>query len=311
MPTGACGINCDVCKLRLLEICSTCGSGKSPDAHKKLDAQKRIFGGTCIILECACMNHLEYCMRDCDAFPCDNFSLGPYPFSQGFLDMQKRRRKQRPPALSHNTTPVSVPPEYWEILQEKDIPALCNLALAEPHPPGGLRFRFLQEDILLDIGASCLKRLKKGKWEKSDDPLLELVTLVYLTHVKSFHPLGRDIVGTRDLREAHFFQGPHELKTRPLLERYGNDLDGFRKAAEHLGGKAIDMADAAYLLFPFPRVPLYYLFWEGNEEFRPRMSVLFDRSIEESFAADAIWGLVSRVSTALLTGPDETLSISA
>ena len=41
---------------------------------------------------------------------------------------------------------------------------------------------------------------------------------------------------------------------------------------------------------------------EGDEEFPPRMSVLFERSIEETLAADAIWGLVNRVSTALLTG---------
>jgi hypothetical protein len=63
------------------------------------------------------------------------------------------------------------------------------------------------------------------------------------------------------------------------------------------------MADAAYQLFPFPRVPVYFLFWQEDAEFDPRISVLFDRSIEEVFSADAIWGLVSRVSTALLQGP--------
>jgi hypothetical protein len=65
----------------------------------------------------------------------------------------------------------------------------------------------------------------------------------------------------------------------------------------------MDMADAAYRLLPFPRIPVYYLFWNGDDEFDPRISVLFDRSIEELFSADAIWGLVSRVSTALLRGP--------
>jgi hypothetical protein len=63
------------------------------------------------------------------------------------------------------------------------------------------------------------------------------------------------------------------------------------------------MADTAYQLLPFPRVPLYYLFWQGDVEFAPRISVLFDRSIEAVFSADAIWGLVNRVSTALIQGP--------
>ena len=63
------------------------------------------------------------------------------------------------------------------------------------------------------------------------------------------------------------------------------------------------MADIAYKLHPFPRVPLYFLLWRGDDEFAPQMSVLFDRSIEKVLAADAIWALVNRVSTALLEGP--------
>lgn len=301
MPTGACGINCDVCKLRLLDICSTCGSGKSLEAQKKLAAQERIFGGNCSVLACACMNNLEYCMRDCDSFPCENFRLGPYPFSRGFLDMQERRLKERSSALTHNRIPIKeIPSEYWDEVQKREINMLCNLTLAEPHPSGGLVFRFLHEDIHADTTNRVIRRFNNEEWEKYDDPLLELITVVYLKNVSSFHPLGKDIVGVKDLKEAHFFQGPHELKTDHLLERYGNDPERFRRAAEYLNGNPMDMADTAYMLLPFPRVPLYYLLWTGDEEFEPRVSVLFDRSIEEYFAADGIWGLVNLVSLRLV-----------
>ena len=140
-------------------------------------------------------------------------------------------------------------------------------------------------------------------WATTEDPLLELVTVVYLNRVKVLHPVGKEIVGVKDLKEAHFFQGPHALRVDPLIQRYGEDLDGFKEAAQFLEGRAVDLADAAYQLFPFPRVPVYYLFWLGDDEFEPRMSVLFDRSIEEVFSADVIWGLVNRVTTALLQGP--------
>jgi hypothetical protein len=140
-----------------------------------------------------------------------------------------------------------------------------------------------------------------------DDPLMELVTLLYLNHVKGLHPIGKDIVAPQDLKEAHYFKGRHALRLDPLLERYGHDLHGFRQAAEHLRGEPMDMADAAYRLLPFPRMPVYYLLWEGDEEFEPRISVLFDRSIEEAFLASGIWALVSLTSTALLRGPDSTL----
>lgn len=304
MPTGVCGINCDVCKLRLLGVCSSCGSGKSREAQSKLEAQKRIFGSTCSILACACMNHLDYCLRDCNSFPCDNFASGPYPFAQGFLNMQKRRREEMPRALKPDSIPVQVPPEYWDRLKQRDITALCNFTLAEPQGSEKLIFRFLQEDILVDRENRCISRLKNNCWEKTADPFLELITLVYFINVSSLYPVGKEIVGVSDLKESHFFKAPpHELKLGPLSERYGTDPEGFRAAAEYLKGKAVNMADMAYMFLPFPRVPLYYLFWKGDGEFPPRFSLLFDRSIEECFAADGIWGLVNRVSLELLRGP--------
>jgi hypothetical protein len=302
MATGACGINCDACKLCLLGTCSSCGPGTSLEAEKKLEVQQRLLGGPCPILACAQMNHVTYCLRDCNAFPCENFSRGSYPFSQGFLNMQARRRREIPPAFAPNRTRVQVPEEFWDALQDRDPIDLCNLTLFSPVPDRQLMFCFLHENIIVDLGQRCLKRMKAGAWQATDDPLLELVTLVYLNNVREMVPLGRDLVGAKDLKEAHFFQGPHALPLDALLTRYGRDVPGFRQAAEFLKGQPADMADITYRLLPFPRIPLYYLLWEGDGEFEPRMSVLFDRSIEAVFPADAIWGLVNRVTTELLTG---------
>jgi hypothetical protein len=219
--------------------------------------------------------------------------------------MQQRRLKERPPAFAPDRSRVNVSADYWEQLQGKDITALCNLTLFIPNSSGQVLFRFLREDVMVDIENRCLKRLGETGWEITDDPLLELVTVMYLINVNDIHPIGRDIVGVKDLKEGHFFQGPHALKTDSLLKRYGHDLKSFRQSAEYLEGEARDMADAAYRLSPFPRIHLYYLLWEGDEEFEPRLTVLFDRSIENVLAADAIWALVNRVSTALLDGPSE------
>lgn len=303
MPTGACGINCDVCKLNLLGTCSSCGSGISVEGEKKMAAQERILGSPCAILACAHMNRIAYCMRDCQSFPCELFESGPYPFSKGFLDMQHRRLQETPPAFKPDRSPVTVPAEYWQSLAEKDLTRLCNLTLFETVSDSQLKFRFLNEDILIDFKEHCLKRLIDTSWQKTEDPLLELVTLLYLNKVREFYPIGQDIVSANDLKEGHFFQGPHEFKTGPLLERYANDRAGFSQAAEYLHGEALNMADVAYRFLPFPRVPLYYLLWLGDEEFEPRITILFDRSIEAVFAADGIWGLVNRVCTALLAGP--------
>lgn len=307
MPTGACGINCDVCKLRLLGVCSSCGSGKSIQAEIKLAAQKRIFSGSCAILECAVMNHREYCLRDCNMFPCENFTIGPYPFSQGFLNMQDRRRRELPPARSPDGTAVQVPEEYWDALCERDLQRVSNLTLFEIYPPDNLVFMFLNEPLLVDRAGRCLQKRIGHQWRKIENPMLELLVLLYLKEVKQMYPIGKDIVGYKDLKCANFFQAPHELKTTPLVERYGNDAPGFEAAAKYLHGIPVDMADIAYQLSPFPRIPLYYLFWKGDAEFRPKINILFDRAIEEYFSGSGIWGLVNLVTTRLLVGPPSGL----
>jgi len=306
MPTGACGINCEVCKLNLLGTCSSCGPGTSLEAEKKLAAQQRLLGSTCSILACANMNQLEFCMRDCNQFPCDNFRTGPYPFSQGFLNMQQRRLKEKPPAFAPDGSRVTVDPAYWDELLKRNIDTLCNFTLLEKDSSARLRFHFLNEDIVVDLGERCLKRMENDRWSQTDDPLLELVTVLYLTNVNRLYPIDKDIVGVKDLKEGHFFQGPHALRTEPLIRRYGTDLNGFSQAAEHLEGQARDMADSAYRLLPFPRIPMYYLLWQGDEEFNPRVSVLLDRTVENVLAADAIWALINRVTTALLVGDGKT-----
>jgi hypothetical protein len=300
MPTGACGVNCDVCQLRNVGTCSTCGPGTSREAERKLEAQQRILGSPCPILACARMNRIAFCLRDCASFPCNHFKAGPYPFSQGFLAMQERRRSLPPPAYAPDGSHLEVAAEHWDRLKQEDRLLLSARTQFQPTSDGQLVFKFLNREVMVDPQSGCLRRPSGSGWERVEDPLLELVSVLYLANVKDVYPLGRDIVGPKDLKEGHFFQGPHELRIAPLVERYGRDARGFRQAALKLDGELLDMADVAARLKPFPRLHLYYLLWEADDEFPARISVLFDRSIENVLAADAIWGLVTRVSAELL-----------
>jgi hypothetical protein len=214
--------------------------------------------------------------------------------------MQKRRLKIPVPPYAPDGYQIEVAQSHWEKLAARDINQLCNLAFFEPLGEGCLKFRFLNRDVALDLSRRCLMKWRQDHWEKDSDPLLELATVIYASNVNAIYPLGQDIVGIKDLKESHFFAGPHELRLTPLLQRFANDLAGFRKAAEALGGNPMEMADVAYRLMPYPRLPLYYLLWQGDEEFKPRIQVLFDRSIEQILPADAIWGLVNRVTLAFL-----------
>ena len=268
-------------------------------------AQERILGAPCPILACAFHHRVDYCPRDCNRFPCNEFEIGPYPFSQGYLNMQQRRRRERAKA-EIPCSDVKVPTRYWEDLEQRDVAVLCENALARTYPPDMILLPFLGEDLLVDRKERNLCRLEHERRQKVEDPLLETLCLVYLLNVGP-QPLSHDMVSARDLRDAQFFKGPHELRVRPLLERYGNDLDGLKEAAERLRGEVVELADVAYRVPAFPKVPIYYLFWKGDEEFAPRLSILFDGTIELHLSADAIWGLTNLVSDILLMGDQWSL----
>lgn len=220
--------------------------------------------------------------------------------------MQERRRSEKLVAKTPLGNAVEVPSQYWEDIEQRDMGKVCENALAINHPPTGLILPFLKEYILVSTQTRCLYRQVQDQWERIDNPLLELLCLVYLINAGP-QLLSHKMVSTQELKSAHFFKGPHELKTRPLLARYSNDLEGLKGAAEGVGGEAMDLADAAYKLLAFPKVPLYYLFWKGDQEFGPSLSVLFDRSVEHHLAADAIWGLVNLVSDVLIMGDNRAL----
>jgi len=302
MATGACGINCDVCQLNLVGQCSSCGPGKSDLAAGKIAAQQRILGHPCAILACARLNHIDYCPRDCPSFPCDNFSKSDYPYGRGFLNMQRRRRNLGPPALDPSGRPIEVEASWWDKLVRRHKDRVANFTLTDiDEKTGCLRFRFLEREILVDTQARCLLEKHGGDWERIERPMLELAVLDYFSRIDCLYPMGREMVGSEDLSDAHYFTGRNRLRTASLMARFGADPEGFAAAGARLGGSNEQMADAAFRLTPFPRIPVYYLLWLASEEFAPRISILFDRSIDKVLSPPAIWCLVGLCNYHLLS----------
>jgi hypothetical protein len=213
--------------------------------------------------------------------------------------MRQRRRQHKSPGQTPSGTVLTVPAEYWEALKKRDIEELCRLSLASLKPPRGLLLPFFNRSILVDLESGTLREQVADRWQPVDYPLLELVIQVYLLNVTEAQLTG-ERVSVRDLKDAHFFQGPHALKTMPLLEIFGRNPDGFAAAATSLGAAKLELADVAFMFLPLPKIPVIYLLWKGDEEFEANMTVLFDRSIERHLTADAIWGVVQLVSDMLL-----------
>ncbi len=109
-------------------------------------------------------------------------------------------------------------------------------------------------------------------------------------------PLEGEWVSEKDIPGgAAFFRGPHTLPTEKVVRVFGNDLDRFSKTCSDLGGRKIDMADAAFRFDIRPNIPVAVLYWQGDEDFEAEAKLLFDRSISRHLALDIIYALAVMV----------------
>jgi len=121
-------------------------------------------------------------------------------------------------------------------------------------------------------------------------PELEVSILEYLIGAKPIEPHGR-WVSLKDLKGGRGFAQSHSLPLDELLQRYGRNPQGFLKKGIELGGKVKSVGDAGIILHPLPRIPMLLVLWKGDEEFPPRLNVLFDPTSQEHLRLDALYGL--------------------
>jgi hypothetical protein len=76
--------------------------------------------------------------------------------------------------------------------------------------------------------------------------------------------------------------------TDPLVRRFGNSAKSFREIGAALGGTVGETGDASFLIQVFPRLPMQYVLWEGDEEFSPSVQVLFDASVDHYLSLEDI-----------------------
>ena len=116
--------------------------------------------------------------------------------------------------------------------------------------------------------------------KKSVSLITRLLLLHHLLHADGSPLVGR-WVSYKDIPGGLLYAGVFERRvTEPLAKRFGTNAASFRDAGIALGGKPEEVGDASFALRAFPRVPLKFVLWEGDDEFPPSVNVLFDASVE-------------------------------
>jgi hypothetical protein len=105
--------------------------------------------------------------------------------------------------------------------------------------------------------------------------------------------------------------GPHHFApfqkeaVFPLARKFGPQPDLFHQAAQHFGGFQMSIGDAGMIIPAFPRLPLGFVLWTGDEEFPASANILFDASAETHLNTAALYMLGIAVVQRLLAYPGQ------
>jgi len=103
-----------------------------------------------------------------------------------------------------------------------------------------------------------------------------ILLLTTLSISKGVPPSGRMTVPQELPGGRMFFTGAHAVATGPLANYFAKDPDQLLNRALGIGGELIKGADIAIRLPGLPNVPLYILFWRGDQEIPDRAVIGID-----------------------------------
>ncbi len=85
-------------------------------------------------------------------------------------------------------------------------------------------------------------------------------------------------IAYRQLPGANFFEQRFaNMCINPLTQAFGEDIEGFKRGGEALGGEPITRTgDAAFRFKALPKISMACILYLGDEEVQPSVNVLFD-----------------------------------
>jgi hypothetical protein len=99
-------------------------------------------------------------------------------------------------------------------------------------------------------------------------------------------------VAFRELPDGLFYAQAFSGHAEALLaQKYGADLEAFRRAAAALGGMPLDLADASFRFQALPRLAVAVLLWRGDEEFPGQARILFDAAAGHYLPTEDLSGI--------------------
>ena len=195
---------------------------------------------------------------------------------------------------------------HWERLASLVPDDVCRRSDAR-YDPASLRYtlQLLNRRVQVDTAGRTVRWRDECRQEDREPGYdVALIAVVYLIEAKEIRPAGEWVTAESLRAGAFFFRGPHAVPTAEVAGRFGHDPDAFRRAGNRLGGKPVEWGDACIQVQVLPRIAVRLVLWLGDEEFPARVTMLFDRLVDDHLPLDVLHGMTRHVTSSLLQTAD-------
>ena len=125
----------------------------------------------------------------------------------------------------------------------------------------------------------------------------KILILHYLNNAKK-EDLTGELIAYQEIPSARFYLSAFNARsTDPFTATFGENPDKLPIVAQELfAAQKASMGDVSVTIQAFPKVPITFIIWQGDDEFPPNGTILFDSSIKDNLlSAEDISELVSMI----------------
>ncbi|OFW60376.1 MAG: hypothetical protein A2Y75_08445 [Candidatus Solincola sediminis] len=193
--------------------------------------------------------------------------------------------------------------EPSQVLKSSDAPEVAGRA-SVPFEDGKFKISLMLWDMYIshpDLDFTAPKFL--------DTYVVKLLAVIYLANAQAT-PLSNQWVPYRELKDGLFYAKSFtDTVEERISRRFGTDIEGMKEACLALGGREVSQGDLGLVINTFPRLPLLFIIWRGDDEFEANARILFDASATNYLNAFELRMLCGEIVNRLIRMADGALEL--
>lgn len=189
-----------------------------------------------------------------------------------------------------------------EALRGKDPQKVAEMSGAgfkkEKNGKDVLTLLFLNEEITISWPGLEFHYVKDG----SEVPIQQQVLLLHYLDFSGFVNVSDEWIAYQEIPDGKFYLDAFIRRAKnPMVSGFGHQTRRLLELTEAVyGGTAIEQGDVGIRIQALPKIPVALILYEGDDEFPPDGTILFDRSISRILSAEDVAWLAGMIIYPLL-----------